>query len=314
MDTCLRLGTRGSPLALAQAAGIADSLRQAGAVVELVEVHSPADGDARPITQFSQRGVFTNQLQCQLLQSAVDLAVHSLKDLPTRTVPGLELAAVPLRGSPWDVLVSRSGCQLAHLPAGSRIGTGSRRRRAQLASLRPDLLVVDLQGNVDSRLKRVQSGDLEGIILAEAGLVRLGLRHLVTEVLTPDQMMPAVGQGALAIETRASDPTTHPWVQHLEDWPTRLAVTAERSLLRHLHGGCLAPVGAWALLDHNHQLSLAASVHALDGTRSLRAQRTCQVDTESAKSRGQAEQLGEAVAAELSDRGAAELLADARGT
>lgn len=270
----LRLGTRRSQLAVAQSTWVAEQLRAAGHEVELVTVTTHGDTDQRtPLRELGGTGVFVSALRDALLSGDVDLAVHSLKDLPTASAEGLELAAVPRREDPRDALVARDGLTLGELPVGARIGTGSLRRRAQLAALGLGLVVTDLRGNVDTRLRAVTSGDLDGVILAVAGLRRVGRADAVTEALDPIQMLPAPGQGALAVEIRSGDHTAYAAVRPLEDDDTRACVTAERALLAALEAGCSAPVGALAEVVEGWdgpELSLRAVVATPDGAQDLR--------------------------------------------
>ena len=291
----LRLGTRRSALATTQSGWVADLLRARGLDVELVEVVTEGDVNHAPLTQIGGTGVFASALRHALRAGEVDLAVHSLKDLPVLPEPGLVVAAVPPREDPRDVLVARDGLTLAQLPPGSRIGTGSPRRAAQLATHRPDLLVEPLRGNVDSRIRRVTDGVLDAVVLAGAGLRRLGRDAEITDVLPTEIMLPAPGQGALAVECRESDPEVLAVLATLEDAPTRAAVTAERALLRALEAGCTAPVGALALL-HGDRLTLSAFAGSDDGTLALR--RTATGDA------GAPEDLGAALARELLAAGA----------
>ena len=272
----LRLGTRGSRLALTQSGQVAEALRQAagggpgGLGIDLVTVRTDGDGDRTPLRQLGGVGVFAARLRHALLDGEVDLVVHSFKDLPTQPVEGLEVICVPAREDPRDALCARDGLTLAALPEGARVGTGSPRRAAQLLAARPDLEVVDLRGNVPTRLARVRgleavgvgtdepvapsradaAGDLDAVVLALSGLRRLGLEHCASEVLDLETMLPAPAQGALAVEARAGEDSAElaQAVAVLDDEPTRLAVTAERALMARLGAGCAAPVGAWAHL------------------------------------------------------------------
>jgi len=265
----LRLGTRSSALARWQAEWVAAQLTDRGHNVELVPITTRGDADQRDtLFQTASPGVFTKELQRALVDSQIDLAVHSLKDLPTDAVPGLLLAAVPPREDPRDVLVSRLG-PLADLPPGAQIGTGSLRRRAQLLHARGDLQMRDVRGNLDTRLAKLAAGQYDALVLAHAGLNRLGLAHQITQTFAPEVLMPAVGQGALGIETRTDDAATRRAVAALDDPISHAAVLAERSLLAELRGGCLAPVGAWARLESPGELRLDAVVLSVDGTRRL---------------------------------------------
>lgn len=304
----LRIATRGSRLAIWQAEHVAALLSQSAAVeTELVRVTSSGDRDqTRPVAELQSQGLFTKEIQQAVLDGRADLAVHSLKDLPTEETPGLVLAAVPERESVVDVLVSRNGRGWAQLPRGARIGTGSRRRRAQLLNVRPDFEMLELRGNVETRLQKLRDGEYDAIVLAYAGLKRLGLDDQITEMLTADVMLSAVGQGALGIESRAEDSQTHGLLARLNHAPSRAAITAERAMLAALRGGCLAPVGAWARIESDGQLKLDAVVLSLDGQTKLVATGSDSSD--------QAVALGRYVAADLDRQGAAKLIAASRET
>ncbi|WP_303879278.1 hydroxymethylbilane synthase [Actinomyces oris] len=288
----LRLGTRGSRLALTQSGQVAEALIASGGggaaaaagkasegsgglSIDLVTVRTDGDGDRTPLRQLGGVGVFAARLRHALLDGEVDLVVHSFKDLPTQPVEGLEVICVPPREDPRDALCARDGLTLADLPEGARVGTGSPRRAAQLLAARPDLEVVDLRGNVPTRLARVRgletvgvgtdepvapsradaAGDLDAVVLALSGLRRLGLEHCASEVLDLETMLPAPAQGALAVEARADEDSAElaRAAAALDDEPTRLAVTAERALMTRLGAGCAAPVGAWAYLRDDSQ-------------------------------------------------------------
>jgi hydroxymethylbilane synthase len=300
----IRIGTRASQLALWQANWVAERLRTFGVQVEIVEISTT--GDRQPIGSLAGlglQGVFTKEIQAAVLAGQVDLAVHSLKDLPTEILAGLTLVAVPLRETVADALVSNRAGTLAELPAGVRIGTGSLRRQAQLKHLRPDIEVIDIRGNVDTRLSKLDEGQYDAVVLAAAGLTRLGWQDRITELLAPPRMLPAVGQGALGIECRLDDSTTQAAVAALDDRETRAAVTAERVMLSKLHGGCSAPVGAWGRMKGD-SLALDAVVASCDGVTVLRASGTAAI--------GDAAQLGYHLADELLTQGAAEIIAAAR--
>ena len=300
----LRLGTRGSKLARWQAEWVARALSGLGHTVELIEIATRGDVEqVVAVEEIGTRGVFTKEIQRALLAGDVDLAVHSLKDLPTEPVDGLILAAVPPRESSADVLVGRGGVTLLELHSGARIGTGSLRRQAQLLHARPDLRVADVRGNVDTRLRKLDDGQFDAIVLAEAGLRRLGLADRVSQVLPTDIMLPAVGQGALGIECRANDAATREILASLNDPVTHAAVAAERTLLEHLRGGCMAPVGALGRAEGS-RLSLSAVVLSADGARRLTANEVGSTE--------EAESLGVRVASMLLDQGAAELIASSR--
>ena len=270
----VRVGTRGSKLALTQTTTAAEAVAAAGGFTpELVTIRTEGDVLTGPLSQMGGTGVFATALRAALLDGSVDLAVHSLKDLPTAPVPGLEVAAVPEREDPRDALCARDGLTLAQLPAGARIGTGSPRRAAQVRAARPDLEIVDIRGNVGTRLARVAPGDLDAVVLAASGLRRLGLQEAITELIDPAVMLPAPGQGALALEVRAEDAAGESplaaglaAVDHL---PTRLAVTAERELLSRLEAGCAAPVGTLARTAGD-ELVLDVVVADPDGSEVMR--------------------------------------------
>ena len=301
--TPLRIGTRSSALARWQAEWVSGRLTEAGVENELVFISTQGDVKSEPLGQIGGQGLFTKEIQRALLDDRVDLAVHSLKDLPTEPIDGLTLGAVPPRERTGDALVCEKYSGLDELPAGARVGTGSARRKAQLLAARPDLEVLDIRGNVDTRLQKLDDGEYDAIILAEAGLVRLGKADRIRQLIPREIMLPAVGQGALGLETRAEDSATLDAVAGLDDAPSRAAVTAERSLLFHLRAGCLAPVGAWARIEDN-QLALDSVVLTTDGSRRLQHAQTGDP--------GKAAELGEAVAKVLIADGAAELIASSR--
>ncbi|WP_369132925.1 hydroxymethylbilane synthase [Modestobacter sp. I12A-02662] len=314
MTAPLRLGTRGSQLALTQSQHVADALTAAhGVPVELVPVSTYGDRSQAAISQLGGTGVFVAALREALLAGSVDLAVHSYKDLPTAPAPGLALAAVPTRQDPRDVLIARDGLTLGELPAGSRVGTGAPRRMAQLRALGLGLEVVPIRGNVDTRMARVTGrdggpGDLDAVVLARAGLARLGRLAAVTEVLDPIQVLPAPAQGALAVECRSDDARIRELLADLEDPAARTCVAAERAVLAALEAGCSAPVAAHAELaedeDGAAELYLRASVTAIDGSDAVRGSLTGPAAAP--------EDLGRQLAAELLDRGAAALMAGPR--
>ncbi|MEJ7628035.1 MAG: hydroxymethylbilane synthase [Nocardioidaceae bacterium] len=277
--TSLRLGTRGSTLALAQARAVAELLEAGlGRPVELVRVSTTGDRNRGSLTEIGGQGVFVGAVRDALADGEVDLAVHSLKDLPTTEDPRVVLAAVPTRADPRDALVARDGLTLGELPAGATIGTGSPRRAAQLHGLGLGLDVVAIRGNVDTRLRLVSEGAVDGVLLARAGLLRLGRQHEVTEVLDPLQMLPAPGQGALAVEVAAHAERLRLDVAALlDDADSHCAVTAERALLNELEAGCSAPVGALADVavgDDGPELWLRAVVAAFDGSAFVRLSTT----------------------------------------
>lgn len=301
----LRIGTRSSPLARWQADHIASRLRELGNAVEVVFITTQGDVRTGPLGQIGGQGLFTKEIQRALLAEEVDIAVHSLKDLPTEPVEGLTLGAVPERESPGDVLVSNRATDFASLSPGARIGTGSLRRRTQLLHARPDLTVLDIRGNVDTRLRKLDDGEFDAIVLAEAGLTRLGLADRITQVLPKELMLPAVGQGALGIEIRSSDDRAQAAVGPLNDPETRAAVVAERALLAELRGGCLAPVGAWGRMEAG-LLALDAVVLSSDGGTRIHYR-----DVAFAPD---ALRLGIRVAQNLREQGSDDLIAASRNT
>jgi hydroxymethylbilane synthase len=301
----LRLGTRASELARTQSQAVADAITAAtGAPVELVPIVTEGDRSSAAIAQLGGTGVFVTALRDALLAGAVDLAVHSYKDLPTAPEPRLTIAAVPGREDPRDALVARDGLTLGELPPGAKVGTGAPRRVAQLRALGLGLDVVPIRGNVDTRLARVAPGDLDAVVLARAGLSRLGRLAAITETWDPLQVLPAPAQGALAVECRTSDARTRELVGRLENPSARACVLAERSTLATLEAGCSAPVAAYAEVaegDHGPELFLRASVTAIDGSDAVRGSITGPLP--------EAVALGRALATELLDRGAVELMA-----
>jgi len=302
----LRLGTRASALASWQAGWVARRLADQGVQVELVPVATAGDRHRTgPIDQIGTRGVFTKEIQNALLEGRIDLAVHSLKDLATEPVAGLILAAVPERGPVADVLVfaDRAIAALAGLPPGAAIGTGSPRRKSQLLHARPDLRIEDVRGNVETRVAKLDAGRFDAVVLAEAGLRRLGLEARIGEVLPPSVMLPAVGQGALGIETRADDHAAREVARTIDHAPSRAAATAERAMLSALEGGCLAPVAAWGRVEEG-VLRLDGRVTRLDGSRQLDAALDGRPE--------RPEALGRLVAGQLIDQGAAQLIDEAR--
>ncbi|MFT4082856.1 MAG: hydroxymethylbilane synthase [Nocardioides sp.] len=268
----LRLGTRRSLLATTQSNLVADLLRAQGWQVELVVIVSEGDRSqaaGTPITGSSATGVFVSALRTALLAGEIDLAVHSLKDLPTAPAPGITLAAVPEREDPRDVLVARDGLALTQLPAGARVGTGSPRRAAQLRALGLGLDLVAVRGNVDSRIGKVASGEYDAVVLARAGLARIARLDEVTDVLDAQQILPAPGQGALAVECRSADAATLAALAPLDHPASRAAVLAERAVLARLEGGCAAPIGTLAQ-THGDELRVSAVALSPDGARSVR--------------------------------------------
>jgi hydroxymethylbilane synthase len=275
--TPIRLGTRASLLATTQSTWVAERLAEAlGREVELVEVTTEGDRDRGPLAQLGGTGVFVSALREALLDGRIDVAVHSLKDLPTGPAAGIALAAVPLREDPRDVVVARDDLTLGELPVGSRLGTGSPRRAAQVLALGLGLEIVDIRGNVDTRIRKVREGEYDAVVLARAGLARLGRLDDATEVLDPLQMLPAPGQGALAVEARSGDALATE-LAVLDDARTRAAVTAERAVLATLEGGCAAPIGVLAEVvegEDGDELWVRAVALSPDGELSVRMSAT----------------------------------------
>lgn len=298
------IGTRGSPLALWQANWVADSLRecQPGLVVELQVVKTIGDQiQDRPLEAIGVRGAFTKELDHALLEGVVDIVVHSLKDVPTEPAEGTIIAAVPVREDPRDVFIGKGASRFEELPHGASVATGSLRRQAQLKVLRPDLVVEGLRGNIDTRLRKLrESATLQGIILARAGVKRLGLEQHVTQVLELHDWLPAPGQGALGIATRADNTDSMEVARLLDDAATHAAVDAERALLARLEGGCHVPIGTYAAVHGDH-LTLDALVASPDGSSHVR--------DKIAGSVAEASMLGVRLAERLLEKGAQAILA-----
>lgn len=304
-STGIRLGTRASKLARWQADWVAARLEELGVAVELVPITTSGDRDQRgPIGALGTQGVFTKEIQRALLDGRIDLAVHSLKDLPTEPVAGLCLAAVPERESVRDALVCREASSLEELRPEAVIGSGSLRRRAQLLHRRADLQIDGIRGNVDTRLKKLAEGSFDAIVLAEAGLKRLGLAGRITQILPPEIMLSAVGQGALGLETRAEDLATRSALEPLDHPASHAAVLAERTMLAALCGGCLAPIAGWARPERG-RLVLTGRVVGADGK--------CRIEATDSNRIADAARLGRRVADQLLDQGAGDLIAAARG-
>jgi hydroxymethylbilane synthase len=301
----LRLGTRASALARAQAELVRRALeaRHPGVAVELVLIRTSGDRAGRgPLPPAGLKGLFVKEIEEALLGGLIEIAVHSLKDLPAGIPEGLTLAAFPAREDPRDVLVSRGGGGLAVLPRGARVGTSSLRRRVQLLGRRPDLTIEPLRGNVDTRLRKLDSVPLDALVLAAAGLRRLGLDVPGAHYLSPDEMLPAVGQGTLAVEIRVDDAATGRLVAALDHAETRAAAVAERTVLEGLGGSCTTPIAAFARRQDGG-LCLSAFVATPDGSRVLRHTET--------SSRGTPADLGRLVAEQMLAKGAGEIVAAA---
>jgi hydroxymethylbilane synthase len=305
----LRIGTRASALALWQANRVSDLIRSQPGAPEVELVHIRTEGDMRtdvPLWAVDGRAFFTKEIDRALLANEIDIAVHSLKDLSTVLESGVELVAIVERQDPRDALLSRAGAGLADLPAGSRVGTSSLRRRAFLAHLRPDLEAMELRGNVPTRVEKLHKGEYDAIILASAGLVRLGLEKHITERLPTDQFTPAVSQGAIGCCVRAGDAEAARWMKALDNASARLETTAERALLRRIEGGCQVPLGALARIE-GEKLRLFSQVCALDGSKQVIAEGTCTPNVDEAAA------LGQRLAEDLLGKGAASIIAIERG-
>lgn len=300
----LRIGTRGSALALWQAEWVRSQLLAVhkGLTIELLVIKTAGDKILDvPLAQVGGKGLFVKEIEEALLDGRADLAVHSVKDMPAELPAGLHLAIMPPREDARDVLVSRNSIGLGQLPRGARLGTSSLRRTAQLLHVRPDLRIETLRGNVDTRLRKLESEGLDAIVLAAAGLKRMGLSHVVSEYLPPEQFLPAVGQGALGIETRIDDSLTKQTVRSLAHQDTMITVSAERAFLRQLEGGCQVPIGAHGTME-DEELILAGMVADLRGQRLIRK--------EMRGSPRHAELIGERLAEEVLESGGAEILAE----
>lgn len=303
----IRIGTRRSNLAMAQTGMVADQIaRASGREVELVQITTAGDTSRESLASLGGTGVFASALREALLADECDLVVHSLKDLPTAPVTGLRIGATPKRADARDVLVARDGLTLPSLPEGARVGTGSPRRAAQLLAARNDLEVVDIRGNVDTRVGRVTEGDLDAVVLAAAGLTRLGRLELVSQYFELSDWPTAPGQGSLAIEVRESTTRELDGVlRKIDHATTRLTVGAERAVLARLEAGCAAPVGATAVVDAS-LLLVTATVLSTDGSESLTSSHAGVLEGSPAERDALAVELGERVADELLERGAAE--------
>ncbi|RXZ73271.1 hydroxymethylbilane synthase [Agromyces albus] len=310
MTAVIRVGTRASALAMAQTRQIADRLAKAtGAEIELVPVTTEGDTSRASLSSLGGTGVFAAALREALIAGECDVVVHSLKDLPTADHPQLRLGAVPKRADARDALCARDGLTLETLPAGARIGTGSPRRIAQLAAARPDVVAVDIRGNIDTRLGKVETGELDAVVLAAAGLGRLGRMEAVTELFELSDWPTAPGQGALAIEVRRErgDRQLELALDSIDHGTSRATVLAERLVLAGLEAGCTAPVGATAFVD-GELLFLTATVYSADGTRQLTSSHAATPDSRSAADLADAARdVAERAVAELLGNGAAEL-------
>lgn len=301
----LVIGSRGSVLALWQSNWVASELKRLfGLEVEIQRIKTTGDKILdSPLAKIGGKGLFVKEIEKALEQGQIDLAVHSMKDVPTELPKGLMIGAVTKREDPRDVLVSRDKVSLMDLPKEAKVGTSSLRRKAQLWQRRPDFNMVDVRGNLDTRLRKMKEGQFDAMVLARAGLKRMGFEEAVTEVLEPQVMLPAVGQGALAIEVREDDEMVREMVKALNHLPTQQSILAERALMRRLEGGCQVPVGALGIVK-NGQVSLKAMVASLDGRKMVR--------DEVAGPSQQAEKLGVELAEKLLNQGADAILAEVR--
>jgi hydroxymethylbilane synthase len=295
----IRLGTRGSQLAIWQSKWVKSELEKNGVAVELIRIKTEGDIRSGSLAQIGGQGLFTKRLQVALLENKIDLAVHSLKDLPTEDHPELQIAAVPMRETTADALVSNRYSDLQSLPAGAIVGTGSVRRAAQLLHLRSDLTIKDIRGNVDTRLQKLDDGDFDAIVLACAGLIRLGFKERISYAFSPDELVPAVGQGALGLETRSGDERSIRLVSKLNEAISFHRAMAERAMLRTLYAGCLSPVGAFTSVDGD-MLNLEGVVLSRDGQQRVHFSESRAVEKSA--------ELGKSVASHLIAAGADELL------
>jgi hydroxymethylbilane synthase len=298
----LVIGTRGSPLAVWQAEWLQAELRQLdpGLPVSLKRIKTTGDKILdSALATIVGKGLFVKEIEEALLRGDIDIAVHSMKDVPTHLPPGLEIIAIPKREDPRDVFIGREGRSLDQMSAGARIGTSSLRRQAQLLAYRPDFKISMLRGNVDTRLRKLEAGEFDGIVLAAAGLHRLRLQNRITEYLSVDICLPAISQGALGLEGRRDDVFVRQIISKLEDAPSRIAVSAERAFLQRLEGGCQVPIAAHATISGD-RLTLSGLIAAVDGSRVLRGEISGSVST--------ACSLGEQLADDLLSRGGDEIL------
>lgn len=270
----IKLGTRGSRLALWQAQYTVDCLKEACPDVSVETVIIKTKGDKIldvPLSRIGDKGLFTSEIETELLDGKIDLAVHSLKDLPSQLAPGLGLAAVLQREDPRDVLLSGKGYRLDSLPPEAVLGTSSLRRIAQIKTVRPDIRIVDLRGNVETRIRRMQEQNLDGIILAYAGVKRLGFEHYITDFISPDIILPAVGQGVIAVEAREDDSSTRHFLNLINDMTSYVQISAERAFLKELQGGCQVPIAALGKLEGD-EILLQGLVSSLDGAKVYKSQ------------------------------------------
>ena len=308
MSRSLRIGTRGSALAIQQTQIAVDALHAAWPDLSVDVMHIRTTGDRIqnvPLAKIGDKGLFVKEIEEALLDGHIDWAVHSVKDLPSELPNGLSVGTLAARSDPRDALVARHGLNLATLPENAVIGTSSLRRRAQLLHWRPDLAIVPVRGNVDTRLRKLETDGLDGIVVAAAGLVRMGWEGRITDIIPPEISLPAVGQGALGIEMRSDDEEAHTLFQPLTCTATQAAVTAERTFLARLQGGCQVPIAAWATVDDS-RLCLRGMISDIDGLTLLQGERWGLVHAP--------EQVGTVLAEELLQRGGEAILRDIYGS
>lgn len=301
----LRVGTRGSKLSLLQTHLVLDALKRAVPELEfeIVTIRTKGDVDARPLYTIDRKGIFEKEIDAAVISKKIDFAVHSLKDIPSELPEGLTIASIPKRESPHDIFVNDRKMKLADIPSGSVIGTSSLRRAVQVGRLRPDLVVKPIRGNVETRVKKMLRREYDALVLAEAGISRLGMRDVIAERLPPENFTPAPGQGAMAVMSRRDDQDLIDILGKIEDRKSRIEVTAERALLLRINAGCRFPLGAIASANTS-KLVLYASVYSADGKS--------KIDSKKSDSIANAERLGMAVADELEQRGAMKLAEDWR--
>ncbi len=304
-DSVIRIATRKSPLAMWQAEHVADALRQAHTGLEVEILGMSTQGDKildTPLAKIGGKGLFVKELEQRMLDGDADIAVHSMKDVPVELPEGLHLSVIMQREDPRDALVSNDYADLASLPEGARVGTSSLRRQCQLGDRRPDLQIIPLRGNVNTRLRKLDEGEYDAIILASAGLLRLGFGERIRSFIDTNDSLPAIGQGAIGIECRSSDGRVNDLLASLHHDPTAVCVKAERALNRRLEGGCQVPIGGHATLDEGEALYLRGLVGTIDGSQIVRGE--IQGPT------ADAERLGVTLAEELLDHGAKQILQD----
>jgi hydroxymethylbilane synthase len=294
MESTVRIGTRGSQLALWQANHIKSCIENAfpGTGVEIIIIKTKGDQITdRPLAMVGGKGLFVKEIEAALLENRIDLAVHSMKDMPGELPKGLTIGAIPERENPFDVMISKGEEMIADYPQGAKVGTSSLRRGSQLKSLRPDLDIRSIRGNLDTRIKKLRSGEYDAIVLAAAGLRRLGQADQITEYLSEEIMVPAVGQGALCIETRENDPEMAPIMAALDHGPTRTCVQGERAFLKQIEGSCHIPVACFGKIQEDGQVELTAVVASEDGQEVIKETILAQADAVQAKGRELADNL-----------------------